>query len=494
MRKSTLNSTPLLRHITALLILCSMHLQIQAQECDCGEALAFLNKKIAQNYSGFKDKVTSYNQNEFNKYNLRWERMADTIRTDTACLTLLRNWTKWFKDGHIQLSMYAPPPEELRRRYANWEKIPVSEAKLRHNWQNGTVKPIEGIWEDQGKNYTCAILPNRNRKKNRDYAAVVLQGDSSWWMPGQVKFELLSTAQNNQYQVNYYMRNHSLRKIKGELNNGVLQLQGLGPWRQVFPDSVPPLPGGPATERYTMRELDEHTLLLTIPTMNADYRQDFKKLIKDKKALLATRPNLIIDCRNNGGGSDITYFPLRPYLYTKPVISYYMQTYSTKDNNQKYFELAKDKRYPLHIRLAYKKKAKKLERNLGKYVGRSGFYRRKVKKKKKAPANVAILINGGCASSCEQFVLFAQQSDKVTLIGQNTAGINDYGNLHSLDFPGKRFRLSYPTTRYTSLEVGKGIDNIGIAPRIRLEESEDWVRFAHNFLKRKQEDSHAEAP
>jgi hypothetical protein len=49
--------------------------------------------------------------------------------------------------------------------------------------------------------------------------------------------------------------------------------------------------------------------------------------------------------------------------------------------------------------------------------------------------------------SCEQFLLMAQQSRKVTIYGEPTAGILDFGNVRSATMPGGTLRLFYPTTR-----------------------------------------------
>jgi C-terminal processing protease CtpA/Prc len=80
----------------------------------------------------------------------------------------------------------------------------------------------------------------------------------------------------------------------------------------------------------------------------------------------------------------------------------------------------------------------------------------------------------------------ARQSQKVTLIGVNTAGVSDYGNLHSIAFPCGNFTMSYPTTRSSAVDVGKGIDTVGIPPDIRLDTAQkDWVEFARLHLHKK---------
>jgi C-terminal processing protease CtpA/Prc len=80
---------------------------------------------------------------------------------------------------------------------------------------------------------------------------------------------------------------------------------------------------------------------------------------------------------------------------------------------------------------------------------------------------VAILIDGGCGSSCEEFVLEARQSFNVKLIGQHTYGSLDYSNLRPHDLPSGRRRLWYATTRSTRIP-GLLVDVAGVPPDVYL--------------------------
>jgi C-terminal processing protease CtpA/Prc len=83
------------------------------------------------------------------------------------------------------------------------------------------------------------------------------------------------------------------------------------------------------------------------------------------------------------------------------------------------------------------------------------------------PLRVAILIDGGCGSSCEQFALEARQSFSVKLIGQHTSGSLDYSNLRPHDLPSGRRRLWYATTRSMSIP-GLIVDVAGVTRDIYL--------------------------
>lgn len=456
----------------------------QAQPCNCTEQFDWLRQKLERNYSGYRDKVTAQNQAEFDRHTAGFQTKIAQSQTDTTCLRLMDEWARWFRDGHVQLFQKASPvtedPTEIRRRFADWEKIALTEMEARAYLDQPGRDPVEGIYLLGGANYRVALV--RNTTPQRDFAAVVLKADSVWWMPGQVKFELKQT-ESGKYSARFFMRDHSPRSTLATFGDGKLDFAELGPWHKQYP-GTPSIPA--KTQVFTLEKLDSQTLLLTVPTMNESVRLQLDSLVKANTALLERMPNLIIDCRNNGGGSDITFYPLRPYVYTGSVKGYRSQIYATEDNIEKYDKLRKDKNFPKKYRIYYGHLARKMKRKKGEFVGKCGEGTQKFKKVKPFPKRVAILINGNCASSCEQFVYYAEQSRRVTLIGQNTAGIKDYGNLHTVDFPSGKFGLAYPTSRSCRVAVGKPIDGIGIPPDVRVDEKEkDWVGFARRYLSQK---------
>jgi len=452
-----------------------------AQSCNCTEQFDWLRQKLAINYSGYRDKVTVQNRAEFDRHTADFQTKIAQSKADTTCLRLMDEWAHWFRDGHVQLYLKAgsatDDPAEIRRRFADWEKIALTEAEARAYLEQPGRDPVEGIYQISGGNYHVTVV--RNVTPQRDFAGVILKADSVWWVPGQVKFEL-KQSEPGKYNARFYMRDHSPRSTTVAFSDGKLDFTDLGSWYKQYPGK-PVAPAQP--QIFTLAQLDSQTLLLTVPTMNESVRLELDSLVTANAALLERTPNLIIDCRNNGGGSDITFFPLRPYVYSGSVKGYRMQIYATEDNIQKYDKLRNSKDFPKKYRRYFGKMAKKMRRNMGKFVGKCGEATQKFKKVKHFPKRVAILTNGNCASSCEQFVYYAEQSKRVTLIGQNTAGIMDYGNLHSLDFPCGKFGLSYPTSRSCRVDIGKAIDGVGIPPDVRVDEKEkDWVEFARQYL------------
>jgi hypothetical protein len=241
--------------------------------------------------------------------------------------------------------------------------------------------------------------------------------------------------------------------------------------------------GNRKTPTFALEKVNSRTFLLTLPSFNSRYKKTVDSLMRAKHDELIQTPNLIIDVRNNGGGDDITYSDIIPYLYTNPVKSINNSILSSPDNIQKFEAIAANPSYPEANRRYAHFLVKKLKARPGE------FYRKddntiRLKHVLPNPVNLVILMNRGCLSSCEEFVLTANQSSKVVLMGENTGGVLDYANVHYLQLPCQAWWLQYATSRTNRLPKFP-IDNIGIAPGIKVPEGKDWIEFAVEYLKSK---------
>jgi hypothetical protein len=381
---------------------------IQAQECPCAGRFDFFSEKIRLNYSGFRDKVTASNRAAYDEHTAKFRELAAAAASDTACLRVLADWKKWFRDGHVQIWQQAVPesPEAVRARFAAWEKIAMTEEQARAYLDRPDRDPVEGIWANDEGSYRVALT--RQPTAGREFAASILKADSVFWLPGQVKFELkpLEGGAPGAFRVRFFMRDHSERVDTATLDGSVLKLKSLGAWRRQYP-AADASAAGPTRRRpqvYRLERLDSATLLLVLPTMNEGVRNQLDSLMEANRPLLERTPNWVIDCRNNGGGSDITYRLVTPYLYTQRLWYDRMQVYATPDNAGKYDDLSKDENYPASVQKYGRKMARKIRRNEGAYIGKGGRVRGKSGKVLPNPQRVAVLINGQCASSCESFV------------------------------------------------------------------------------------------
>ncbi|MBL8176801.1 MAG: hypothetical protein JNK48_19145 [Bryobacterales bacterium] len=260
------------------------------------------------------------------------------------------------------------------------------------------------------------------------------------------------------------------------------------PKRSAEKAEAPPLRNAPAIEI-----LSAKTLRLTLKSFAPDHREALIGLLKAHRKDLQEHPNWIIDVRGNGGGSDSSYAPLMPWLMADEVASAGTEILATPANIEGWTRVCAlaapgDAECPKSLSDSI---ARMSNAAPGTYVamndGGSMQYDRVGRLEPRRPSRVAILIDGGCGSSCEQFLLGARQSFHVKLIGQRTAGSLDYSNLRPRDFPSGRRRLWYATTRSTRIP-GLMVDVAGVQPDIYLpavaggDAKNEEVRRVQNWL------------
>lgn len=455
-----------------------------AQDCTCTTSFDFLTEHISVNYSGYGDKTMGQAADSLRLFTQQLRLQTEPLlQKDSACWALCNRWLSWFHDGHLymRIKQVEGNPNEIRALYAAHERIPVQKNELIAYLKEQSTDTLEGIWAMDEGNYCVALL--KKPSANRVYAGIILQADSVYWTPGQVKFEMLAPDSNGAIKARYFMRDHSEKILKATFNANKLNFEEIGQWSRMQADAActPQKKTNPMP--YSIEALDSNTLLFRVPTMGDQYWKSMDSLVKAEKKRLGSMPNWIIDCRNNGGGSDITFKPLLPYLYTNRVKLDRMQILATTDNAEKFTKLKSDKNLPWINRRYYGYLAGKLKRRNGSFVGNSGTFTYRLFKTTSMPQKVVILTNRGCASSCEQFILYAQQSKKVTLMGESTGGVLDFSNLHESPFPCGNWTIWYPTSRSNRVPAGRGLDNVGIPPHVSINQKDaDWIQAARQFL------------
>ncbi len=189
-------------------------------------------------------------------------------------------------------------------------------------------------------------------------------------------------------------------------------------------------------------------------------------------------PTLVIDLRSNGGGGDHAMSFLRPIIYTNPVKNIGVDLLLTPDNITAW-EKAIDKYRAEILKKELDRMMKLLDIGRGKArtsVNFASDYTDTLPDVWPMPAKIAIVINHGCGSTTEEFLLLAKQSTKVVMAGEPSSGVLDYSNVVEKDFYQPDFEFHYSTTRSRRLDVGLGIDNVGIQPDIPLDlKSNDWL-------------------
>jgi hypothetical protein len=478
-----------------------------ADTCECAASFAHVTGYVERNYAGFPDKVTAATRAEYAAARdaLGARAAAVPAGDDAACHALLVAYIDLFRDRHLSVSYRPAPPaggagagaggdaappgdDAIRARFADRPARAVTEEEARALLaQRQQVRsPIEGIWEMVGADYRLAVLPPAPAElpggppAPRRYEAVTLRADGAWWVPGQIKARLEETGPGR-FAVEFFMRDHTPRGTTAELADGVLVVEGLSPWARVWPDDVagydPERSRADASRELAVRRLDEETLVVRLPDFNGRLAPRIDSLVQAHREELARTPHLILDVRGNGGGADISFHPFRPLFYTRPIITAGLSMLATAENIASFEALLAERGLPADLLGLLERYVQEARAHEGGWVPAPADTFR-LAAALPAPRRVAILADRWCASSCEALLLAARQSDKVTIYGENTGGLTDYGNVMTVATPCPSLRLHVPTARSGRLPA-EAYDLVGIPPDVRIPPSVlypvEWV-------------------
>lgn len=186
---------------------------------------------------------------------------------------------------------------------------------------------------------------------------------------------------------------------------------------------------------YTAKAMNDSTFFLRIPSF-AD--SESNKIVEKNLKEITSRPYLIVDLRGNGGGNDMNFQTLMALVYSQPYLTHGVELYATPDFLSLYRKLATENPKETWAKFC-QDMADSVAQHLGGYVLRPGLQRIRLIKRDSVypyPRKVGILIHGRNASSAEQFILEAKNSEKVTLFGNEpTQGTIDLSNVYSFTSP-----------------------------------------------------------
>lgn len=443
-------------------------------DCNCEQNFSYLVKKVTENYPGFSDKVTGSNQAAFRHFtDSLMKRAAGASEED--CHGIMNAWLSFFRDKHIVLVLNNTREQTafIRRVFSNEETIPFRADSLKKYFDHIPVNSLEGEWRTVDGTYEVAIIKHNNR-----LAGIILHADSVFWMPGQVKFELLNTG-GDQYRLIYKTQEHDRDTSDVTIDTGqqALVLNSVR-WTKTYPHAK----SAEEEEDFYFRLLNKGTCLLRLSSFDLPYKKKIDSLITANLQVITGAPNLIIDVRGNRGGFNLAFDTLLTFLYTNPIIAEGSNILATEDNIKLYESLLSNKEIPA----SEKEKITGIIHRLK--MSRNGYSVEKddtlrLNKVYKYPEKVAVIVDGNCASATEHLVLKAKQSTKVTVFGATTAGIIDYINLIGpREFSCSHYVFYCPTAKSNRLP-GYPLDNIGIPPDVRIDKTvKNWVSFVNEYM------------
>ncbi|MDR1553084.1 MAG: hypothetical protein LBS69_06450 [Prevotellaceae bacterium] len=467
-----------------------------AQTTDCLKDFDFLVEKIKVDYPGYNDKVTNVKRDQLAV--LEKEIRKKITNSPDSCGYYLNEYTDFFKDHHLRVNRIWKENNqqpEIMDISTYGKNLYVNTDSLRQVTTN--AKGIEGVWE--GYRETFAVT-----KDGEKYAGVVI--NSEGWKSGQIAYEFIPVNDTVFDVINFSLvknRKNYNTKASLHLNGKIIEIHDDTRFvrksdadildKAILYSYIPVYPNGRNTYPVAMY-LSDSTFYMRVPNFYSNTSNDYVIQHWDE---IMKRPNLIIDIRYNGGGQDNYYQELAKLIYTKPYESKGVEWYATKGNIALFEEAIK--KGEIRDGEDGMKRVQALVEAMKKNVG--GFVTHPYQMRENEmvvrdsvysmPRNIGIIINEGNASSAEQFLLTAKESDKVILFGNcNTAGVLDYSNLTPNPLPSNNYQLFCPMTRSKRLPENP-IDNIGIAPDVIIPFSatqqlfdrlDNWVYFVKDYL------------
>jgi hypothetical protein len=470
---------------TLTILILILSLNINAQNCKCGNELKFVIDYYEENLPGFIDNVNSKNLNSYN--NFKKDLLKQTKNycdKETDCFKILLRYVEFFKDNHSSIYQSSENIDDSKKeeveKFINssifQEREVIDLKKLPQN----SFEKIENIFETDDGVYKVAVVKNKNI--NRDYVGVILESKTPLWKKGQVKFEIKKVGKNT-FDMLLYMRNHSLKYYKNvKLKDGILNDN----W---FTDALNDKKSfNLISERELIfKEIDTETNYMYIPTFSGDWYAKILEFYKKNDSIIQSKPYLIIDVRNNGGGSDACVYPLLTYLYTKPFYGDNVDVYSTKENIRKSIEwYEQNKNDTINFDKKFFKEILDEIESMKSVPNKTFITRSKGEQVKldtivKKPSKIAIITNKHCASSCETLLFWAKESDKTIIVGENSGGYVGYGEISEVNTPNFNFILGCTMTRYNKQ---REFEVIGVSPKYYLTNDKDWIEQAIELLKK----------
>ena len=475
--KTTMNFKIL---FTWIILIFPINLFAQQDKCDCEANFKWVKETFEQNDAGFEYGLQQKGKAAYEKHNSNILSKVKKAITKEECAQVMQEWLLFFRKAHFSVTPINNPSENSKKGGASWQSVPVIEEQIKKASLNSN-DPYEGIW--QTGTYTIGIV-----KENNKYNGVILKSSNNAWKPNYVKFTIDKSGSGV-----YYMGDFSPYKFPNSelIGKNTLRL-GAFYLARIFPElkdeeSIAFYAKEMRAENPFLEKMSDRTLLLRIPSFNGSQKRLIDSLLESNDKLISATENLIIDIRNNGGGDDVSYDKIIPYLYTNPIRVIGMEFLSTPLNNKRmegYLsnpDLSEKNKKEINDALAL------LKANLGKFVnidGDKSVYIQTLDKVLPNPKNVAIIVNQNNGSTAEQFLLAAMQSKKVKLYGVTTMGVLDISNMYFVNSPTNEIRLGYCLSKSYRIP-DMAIDGKGIMPDYYIDKTipdTQWLDFVQKIV------------
>ncbi len=448
---------------------------LQSQSCHCASLFEEVKGYFENNNPAFQ-KIKA-DPEALEAYMSAVNELTTEIATETSedrCNVYFSRYINLLHDHHssvdvlpsrLNLNLNDPAVLDSFRHtesYKGFRKLPIDSTKLERQLQNKSRDAIEGIYTN-GRSLLVGLI----REKKGHYAAVVMT-PGKLLDAGHVLFDLEANGQEDEYTCVYHfgLLGFNFQDLYIEhvrFDRG--QFKKIGYFKRDLPDETQRPP-------FAMTALDDKTWYLRLSSFDYELKTALDSFYASIDSSLMQKPNLIIDLRDNGGGAEVCYYPLLDYLYTKPLVIDEVQVWVTPDNIAHY-EARENKDENLIERMHQAPPFTFIPQ-------KTDALKSLTMEGKPYPKHIAILYNSATASSAENMILYAMQSDKVVTLGENSGGFIGYGDVMTKVLSCGKYAINCTTTRYQS---NAQYEFVGIPPMVDLQkEKKDWISVAKAYL------------
>ncbi len=412
-------------------------------------------EKILKNYAGF----SSTSEKVF------FTKFADSLSdSKISCLEKLQRLQYYFDDLHLNIYRYNEP-----LKYAKDFNSPI----YRNEKQS-----IAGRWINERNDKVLLI----RKSTHNQYEGVILKAQKETIKKGLIYYNLRNFEQGR-FEIKINTPDFCFF-TKAKLNSlGQLVVGLYDKWDRVDDRiNVKNIILTKSNWKPTIKE-DNTVVLIKVPECSFEATAILDSLLKVKENSIIKALNLIIDLRDNSGGTLLVLDLLLPYFNIERVISSGGAIICSDDNI-----VAQKEGIRMMSEFGVTQKIIDDERMvLEEMINNKGqnYFRQPdttfINKKFSVPKKIAILINYATASSAEMFVLKALQSNNVTLLGEPTAGALKTVEANSFFSKDSLTEITIPAV-LLDLKGGRNlVDGSYIRPDIELT-SKDWINQTKKYF------------
>jgi hypothetical protein len=460
--------------ISTAIFLCSFICTGNSQSND----IEFLIKMIKTGYAGYGDR-TNGNEKKFDNFiqQVIKEEKSDTFR-------ILARIVSYFDDPHLQI--YANNP--IKKISVDSTSCTRKFHELSSYLSDSIVRKerFEGYWINDMKTTIIAII--KESRNSQSYKIHFVSSKTSLVPPGFCIGRINDFA-NGRYLTDFLSPRGGARFLLRSVfkNDSTFITGDIATWNKmsyIRPD-LPEAPTVRKTFEISGKLLDKDNYLLTLPDFTAPNIPLVDSLIKADYYKIKNAKTLILDVRNNIGGTVRTYAPIVPLVSTQPIIALsgykYCSPVLLEHRRDQIAELLTNAPIDSSLLFELMKDSTKVFRNLGKFVFEPGDTLQ-FDSVMSMPQNVAIITNFSVQSAGEMMVLDFKQSKKVKVFGEATMGAVDYLDAFLIQLPSRNFTMSLASFKTFRSPGQRRIDFTGIKPDVEISaQNSDWVEYIRKY-------------